>query len=77
VLTDHERWVMSLSFSPDGKRLVTSSDVKDRILIWPTKSEYLASDLYTRITRNMSTDEWEAYVATDVEYEKTITELNN
>ncbi|MDA3954347.1 MAG: hypothetical protein PF485_11935 [Bacteroidales bacterium] len=77
ILTDHDRWVMSLSFSPDGKRLVTSSDVKDRILIWPTKSEYLASDLYNRISRNMTVDEWNAYVAGDVEYEKTITELNN
>ncbi|MCK5170836.1 MAG: PD40 domain-containing protein, partial [Bacteroidales bacterium] len=76
-LKDHESWVLSIAFSPDGKRLVTSSNVKDRILIWSTKSEYLATDLYNRITRNMSTDEWEAYVAADVEYEKTIAELNN
>ncbi|NOQ25200.1 MAG: hypothetical protein GQ564_07540 [Bacteroidales bacterium] len=77
VLSDHERWVMSLSFSPDGKRLVTSSDVQDRILIWPTKSKYLASDLQNRISRNMTADEWSAYVAADVQYEKTIPEINN
>ncbi len=76
-LTDHESWVLSNVFSPDGKKLVTSSKDKDRIIIWSTKSEYLAADIYDRITRNMSVEEWNVYVAKDVEYEKTIAELNN
>jgi len=76
-LTDHESWVLSSVFSPDGKKLVTASKDKDRILIWSTKSEYLATDLYNRITRNMTSEEWDIYVAKDVEYEKTIAEINN
>lgn len=76
-LTDHESWVLSSVFSPDGKKLVTSSKDKDRIIIWSTKSEYLATDIYGRITRNMSVEEWNVYVAKDVEYEKTIAEINN
>lgn len=76
-LTDHESWVLSSVFSPDGKKLVTSSKDKDRIIIWSTKSEYLATDIYDRITRNMSIEEWNVYVAKDVEYEKTIAEINN
>ncbi len=76
-LTDHESWVLSNIFSPDGKKLVTSSKDKDRIIIWSTKSEYLATDIYDRITRNMSIEEWNVYVAKDVEYEKTIAEINN
>lgn len=76
-LTDHESWVLSSVFSPDGKKLVTSSRDKDRILIWSTKSEYLATDIYDRITRNMSVEEWDVYVAKDIEYEKTIAEINN
>ncbi|MCD4834381.1 MAG: hypothetical protein K8R31_11340 [Bacteroidales bacterium] len=76
-LTDHESWVLSSIFSPDGKKLVTSSKDKDRIIIWSTKSEYLATDIYDRITRNMSIEEWNVYVAKDVEYERTIAEINN
>lgn len=76
-LRDHKLWVVSVAFSPDGKKLVTSSNEKDRLLIWPTKSDYLASDLVRRITRNMTLEEWNTYVAADVEYQKTITELNN
>lgn len=76
-LRDHKMWVVSIAFSPDGQSLVTSSNEKDRLLIWTTKSEYLASDLYHRINRNMSIEEWNAYVALDVEYQKTIAELNN
>ena len=76
VLTDHEKWVMSLSFSPDGTKLVSSSNEEDRILIWPTKSEYLAVELQNNISRNMTKEEWNAFVAADIEYEKTITEIN-
>lgn len=76
-LKDHKLWVVSVAFSPDGQSLVTSSNEKDRLLIWSTKSEFLASDLHPRITRNMSAEEWDAYVAADVDYEKTIAELNN
>ncbi|HAN18515.1 MAG: hypothetical protein A2X13_08200 [Bacteroidetes bacterium GWC2_33_15] len=75
VMKDHESWVLSIAFSPDGKKLITSSNQKERILIWATKSEYMARELKTQLTRNMTPDEWNAYVAKDVEYEKTFPEL--
>ena len=71
-LTDHNSWTLSITFSPDGKSLVTSSKEKDRILIWPAMSKYIATDIYDRITRNMSDDEWDIYVGKDIELEKTI-----
>ena len=75
-LTDHESWVLSIAFTPDGKKLVTSSNQKDRIIVWSTKMEYIAEDLKTRITRNMSNEEWNVYVAEDIEYEKTLANIN-
>ncbi len=74
-LTDHQSWALSNVFSPDGKSLVTTSKDKDRIIIWPTNAELLAEDLRGRITRNMTEEEWDAYVAADIEIEKTIKEL--
>ena len=75
-LTDHESWVLSIAFTPDGKKLVTSSNQKDRIIVWYTKIDYIAEDLKTRITRNMSNEEWNVYVAEDIEYEKTLANIN-
>ncbi|OFX23090.1 MAG: hypothetical protein A2041_06150 [Bacteroidetes bacterium GWA2_31_9b] len=75
ILKDHESWVLSIAFTPDGKKVITSSNQKERILIWSTKSEYMASEIKKYLTRNLTLDEWNAYVAEDVEYEKTFPEL--
>ncbi|MGE0090879.1 MAG: hypothetical protein AB7S50_15525 [Bacteroidales bacterium] len=72
VLTDHESWVLSIAFSPDGKRLITSSNQKERILVWSTTTEQMAKDLKPYLERNMTTDEWNVFVAKDVDYEKTL-----
>jgi WD40 repeat protein len=72
VLTDHESWVLSIAFSPDGKRLITSSNQKERILVWSTTTEQMAKDLKPFLERNMTTDEWNVFVAKDVDYEKTL-----
>jgi WD40 repeat protein len=73
-LKDHESWVLSISFTPDGKKLVTSSNKKDRILIWDTKPESIAAEIVKGINRNMTQEEWNNYVAEDIPYEKTLTE---
>lgn len=77
VLKDHESWVLSIEFSPDGKRLITTSNKKDLILIWPTSSDLIAKELVKGLERDMTIDEWNAFVAKDVEYEKTYSEPNN
>lgn len=74
VLADHESWVLSIEFSPDGKKLVTSSDKPERLFVWSTKVKFLAKDIKDKITRNMTEDEWNTYVAEDIEYQKTIEE---
>jgi len=74
VLKDHESWVLSISFTPDGKKLVTSSNKKDRILIWDIKPESIAVEIVKGINRNMTQEEWNNYVAEDIPYEKTLSE---
>jgi WD40 repeat protein len=76
-LRDHESWVLSISFTPDGNKLVTSSNKKDRILIWDTKPNTIASKILNKLERNMSEDEWNTYVAEDIDYIKTIAEQIN
>jgi len=73
-LTDHESWVLSIAFSPDGRHLVTSSNQKERLLVWPVKPELMASNIKSNLSRNLTREEWETYVAKDIPYEKTINE---
>ncbi|PLX14833.1 MAG: hypothetical protein C0597_09500 [Marinilabiliales bacterium] len=75
-LKDHQSWALSNKFSPDNKRLISTSKDKDRIIVWPIKTEYLANDLKELISRNMTQDEWNIYVAEDIDYEKTLVNIN-
>ena len=76
-LTEHESWVLATKFSPDGKSLVTTSKNQDRIIVWPIHINEIAKDLRKFIIRNLSQEEWNMYVADDIDYETTITDLNN
>lgn len=73
-LKDHESWVLSIKFTSDGNQLITSSNKKDRILIWDTKPDHIAREIENKLERNLTQEEWNAYVAEDIPYEKTISE---
>ncbi len=69
----HEAWALSLAFNKDGRYLVTG-DNAEKIFVWPSKIEYMAEDICSKINRNMTTREWENYVAYDINYQKTCTD---
>ena len=64
---ESERWVWSVSFSPDGQSLVTGAgDAKIRN--WPVKPHTMADEICNYVSENMLKSTWDAYVATDIEY---------
>jgi WD40 repeat protein/energy-coupling factor transporter ATP-binding protein EcfA2 len=71
VLKDHESWVLSIAFSPDGESLITTSNLEERILVWPVYSNDIATELAGLINRNMTQGEWNTYVAEDIPYQET------
>jgi WD40 repeat protein len=65
-LQGHAYGVMSVAFSPDGERIVsTSSD--NSLRLWPILRPW-AENLCTKLTRNMSRLEWQQWVSTDFDY---------
>lgn len=70
VLRDHDNWVWTLAFSPDGNKLMAGCSDK-YIRVWPTSTQYMAEQLCPKITRDMTQAEWERFVAKDIKHEKT------
>ncbi|NOZ46560.1 MAG: hypothetical protein GXO79_07225 [Chlorobi bacterium] len=74
VLKDQSTWVLSLSFNKAGDKLYTGSK-NGKIQVWQTKTEPMTKGLCSKISRNMTQDEWKTYIATDIDYEKTCPDL--
>lgn len=65
-----ENWPLSLSFSPNG-RYIVSSHQNDKIYTWPTRTNIMADQICNNISRNMTQREWETFVGYDLNYQKT------
>jgi WD40 repeat protein len=72
TFTDTETFVVVIKFSPDGKLLVSGAFEGERNLVSrPSHVDYLAQDICTMVTRNLTQEEWNVYVAKDLPLEKT------
>ena len=62
----HEARVNSTVFSPDGGKIASGSD--DMTLrIWPASNDWV-TELCSKLTRNMSREEWRDWVSVDIKY---------
>lgn len=65
-------YVLAISFSPDGKALVSGADADtDNLIVRPTRIDFMVSDICSLLTRNFTIDEWRIYVGEDIVYEET------
>ena len=70
ILNDHDSWVQTIAFSPDGNKLIAGC--RDNLVrIWPTTAELMAQQICPKLYRNMDQEEWNRFVAEDIEYEYT------
>ncbi len=74
VLKDESSWILSMAFSNDGNYLLTG-DKQSNIEIYPIKTDLMADRICEFVTRNFTPKEWEQYIAPDVKYEKTCSNL--
>lgn len=69
-IREHESWVKSIAFSPDGNNLLSTSNDGNLIYIWPVKADRLADEVCEYVERQLSEAEWNSYIGADVPYRK-------
>jgi WD40 repeat protein len=75
TLSDNEGFVVVMQFSPDGQLIISGAYEGPRNLVSrPAHVDNLVKDICTLITRNMTQEEWNLYVARDIPIEKTCSE---
>jgi WD40 repeat protein len=72
-----EGQVMSVSFAPDGRSVASGYAFGDRggVMLWDLDPKSWMRQACRIANRNLSWDEWQAYVGRDVPYHKTCPEL--
>jgi WD40 repeat protein len=69
-LAGHAGWVWAVAFTRDGEGLV-SGGADRNLRVWPTRAEPLAEAICARKTRNLTPEEWAAYLPADIAWEAT------
>ena len=71
-LKGHTNSVLSVAFSPDGKRIVSGSD-DSTLRRWPTP-EAMEAIVCAKLVRNMTREEWKVWVG-DLSYRRQCPDL--
>ncbi|MCX6256050.1 MAG: hypothetical protein NTV31_16485 [Bacteroidia bacterium] len=72
TFSDNDGFVLVMHFNPDGQMIVSGSYTGSPNLVSrPTHVDYLVRDICNLVTRNMTQEEWNTYVAKDIPLEKT------
>jgi WD40 repeat protein/energy-coupling factor transporter ATP-binding protein EcfA2 len=70
VLGDNDAWAMKVTFDAESKTIY-GGYVDGLVQQWPVLIDRYANEMCNHITRNLTQAEWEAYIASDIDYEKT------
>lgn len=81
VLDDHADWVRTAVFTLDDEQLLAGMNsntekANETIHAWPTNMKTMSGLLCSYLTRNLTQEEWDINVATDLTYEKTCGDIS-
>ena len=72
TFTDNDGFVVTIQFSPDGELIISGGyQGPDNLISRPVHTDNLVKDICTLVSRNMTQDEWNTYVARDIPLEQT------
>ncbi|MCB9251179.1 MAG: AAA family ATPase [Flavobacteriales bacterium] len=72
VYSEHESWVWGVSFSNDGKYLISGGRDKS-VHLYPVDRKLMVAKIENNVSRNFTQNEWINFIGADIPYEKTIT----
>jgi WD40 repeat protein len=77
IIRDNSAQVWSLSFSHDSDYLYAGCE-DGSIKVWPTRTESMSSQLVSKLSRNMTREEWlrYAYVDRNISYAQILSSVN-
>lgn len=71
VLADNTAWALNITFT-DNSDALFASYADGKIRKWPTNTVNMANEVMDKIKRNFTVEEWQQYVAKDINYSKTV-----
>jgi WD40 repeat protein len=77
TFNDNEGFVLVMQFSPDGQFIISGTyDGNPNLVGRSTHVDYLVKDICNIVSRNMTQEEWNTYVAKDIPLEQTCMDSN-
>ncbi|UII25235.1 hypothetical protein LVD15_18245 [Fulvivirga maritima] len=73
-MSDNDAYVWDIAFSPDSNYLLAACG-DGELRVWPTKPSLMADKMCSTLERNMSEEEWKAYVGHDIPFQGTCINL--
>ena len=77
VIDDTDGFVFSLAFSRNGNTIISGSSGDNRLMLRPTQTTVMVSDICSMIDRNMTNEEWNNFVGEDIPYSQTCPNLTS
>ena len=76
-ITDNDGYVVAIEFSPDGKALLAGTFQGDNNLVSrPSHVDFMVDNICNLVTRNFTQDEWNLYVAPDIDFVETCVNIS-
>lgn len=73
-MENNNSYIWDIAFAKGSDYLIAACH-ESEIRVWPTNPELLADQVCPKLSRNLTTDEWNKYVGNDIEYESTCVNL--
>jgi WD40 repeat protein len=69
ILSDRGGWMRAVVLSPDDLRVFSAVD--RRVRSWVTRTDVLANEVCTRVSSDLTAQQWNQYVSDTLKYERT------
>jgi hypothetical protein len=70
IIKEPSAYIMSAVFSANNQRIIIATNKSENLIAWPANSGVIAKAICGKLPRNLSADEWNTYIGSDIKFEK-------